>query len=76
MRCSSIRLRSRTRCSLLRKKPPFLCNWRCLLAGTGANELRSLKLKRAPIAKKFRDEISRLYEELEADPSLLAKAKL
>lgn len=44
--------------------------------GAGANELCSLKLKRAPIAKKYRDEITQLYAELEADPSLTAKAKL
>ena len=37
--------------------------------------LCSLKLKRVPIAKAFRDEISRLYEELAADAST-AKAKL
>lgn len=36
----------------------------------------TLKLKRAPIAKKYRDEITQLYAELEADPSLVAKAKL
>lgn len=46
------------------------------MVGTGANESCSLKLKRAPIAKKYRDEITQLYAELEADPSLVAKAKL
>lgn len=36
---------------------------------------RSLKLKRAPIAKAFREEINKLYEEFEADATQ-AKAKL
>lgn len=42
------------------------------------NELLTptLKLKRAPVAKAFKAEISRMYEEIAADPALTAKAKL
>ncbi|SPO03818.1 related to long-chain-fatty-acid CoA ligase FAA2 [Cephalotrichum gorgonifer] len=45
---------------------------------TVQNELLTptLKLKRAPIAKAFREDITRMYEEIKADPSYIAKAKL
>ncbi|PKS12189.1 hypothetical protein jhhlp_001487 [Lomentospora prolificans] len=42
------------------------------------NELLTptLKLKRAPVAKAFKAEIARMYEEIAADPASTAKAKL